>query len=329
MTDELRWGILGAAGFAKAHMAPAIHAAKGNRLAALATSSPDKAAPFRAIDGALTAFDDYEALLASDAVDAVYIPLPNHLHVEWSLKALAAGKHVLCEKPIAMTAGEIDRLIAARDESGLLAAEAFMILHHPQWQRAKALVETGTLGELRHVDAVFSYNNPDGANIRNRPETGGGGVPDIGVYTYGSVRYVTGAEPETLDARIRWENGVDIWAQADAVMTGPTGRFTYSGMTSTRLAPRQQVVFHGTEATLTLPAPFNAGVFGEAQVILRRTDGTETVERWPSVNHYVLQVENFAASVREGAAYPVPLEFSQGTQAMIDMVFSHGRDISW
>jgi predicted dehydrogenase len=179
------------------------------------------------------------------------------------------------------------------------------------------------------VDAVFSYNNPDGANIRNRPETGGGGIRDIGIYAYGSVRYVTGAEPETMDARFRCENGVDIWAQADAVMTGPTGKFTYSGMTSPRLAPRQQVVFHGSDATLTLPAPFNAGVFGEAQVMLRTADGTETVERWPDVNHYVLQVENFAAAVRDGAAYPAPLEFSRGTQAMIDMVFSHGRDITW
>lgn len=329
MANELRWGVLGAANFAQAHMAPAIHAAKGNRLAALATSSPEKAAPFQAINTDLVVFDDYDALLASDAIDAVYIPLPNHLHVDWTLKAMAAGKHVLCEKPIALAAGDIDRLIAARDDSGLVAAEAFMILHHPQWQRAKALVESGVLGELRHVDAAFSFNNPDGANIRNRPETGGGGIPDIGIYIYGSMRYVTGAEPETMDARIRWENGVDIWAQANAVMAGPLGRFTYSGMTSTRLAPRQQVVFHGSEATLTLPTPFNAGVFGEAQVILRKANGTETVERWPGVNHYVLQVENFAASVRDGAAYPVPLEFSRGTQAMIDMVFSHGRDISF
>ncbi|MGR3363340.1 MAG: Gfo/Idh/MocA family protein [Maritimibacter harenae] len=329
MADDLRWGILGAAEFARKHMGPAIHAAAGNRLAALATSSPAKADPFRAMAGEIAVFNSYEALLASDDIDAVYIPLPNHMHVEWTLKALEAGKHVLCEKPVAMEAAEIDRLIAARDDSGLLAAEAFMILHHPQWQRAKALVEAGAIGELRHADVAFSFNNPDETNIRNRPETGGGGIRDIGVYAYGSVRYVTGAEPEALAARVRWENGVDTWAQADAVMTGPGGRFTYAGMTSTRLAPRQEVVFHGADATLRLPVPFNAGLFGEARVILRRADGTEIVERWPGVNQYVLQVEAFAAAVRGEMPYPVPLEFSRGTQLMIDMVFSQARDISW
>ncbi|MAM61030.1 Gfo/Idh/MocA family oxidoreductase [Maritimibacter sp. UBA3975] len=329
MADALRWGILGAANFAAEHMAPAIHAARGNRLAALASSSDAKAERFRAINDQITVFDDYDALLASDAIDAVYIPLPNHLHVDWTLKAVAAGKHVLCEKPIALEAGEIDALIAARDESGLVVAEAFMIVHHPQWQRAKALLAEGAVGTLGHADVAFSFHNANMDNIRNKPETGGGGIRDIGVYAYGSVRYATGAEPLTLAARVRTENGVDTWAQADGVMEGPLGRFTYCAMTSTRLAPRQHVTFHGDGATLTLTSPFNAGLFGEAQIVLRAADGTVTRERFPAVNHYVLQVENFAASVRDGAAYPMPLEMSRGTQAMMDMVFASASDISW
>ena len=210
MQKTVRWGILGASKFARDFMARAIHAAEGAELVALATGDAARADGFLAFCPGLRIHSTYEALLADPGIDAVYIPLPNHLHVEWSLKALAAGKHVLTEKPIAMKASEIDQIIAARDASGLLAAEAYMIVHHPQWIRARQLVQEGAIGKIQHVDAAFSYDNRDAPdNIRNRPETGGGGIRDIGVYTYGSVRFVTGAEPDDLAARIITENGVD------------------------------------------------------------------------------------------------------------------------
>jgi len=328
MTDMLRWGILGAARFAAEHMGPAIHAARGNRLVALATSTPAKAVPFEAFCPGLDVFLDYDAMLEWDAIDAVDIPLPNTLHVEWTKKAIAAGKHVLTEKPIAMIASEIDELIALRDTSGLHVAEAFMIVHHPQWQRVREIIASGEIGTVAHVDTVFSYDNrADTGNIRNRPETGGGGIRDIGVYTYSSVRFVMDAEPVALSARIRRENGVDTWAQVVGDMDGPGGRFTYSAMTSMRLAPRQEVVFHGEKGTVTVSAPFNAGVFGEALVHVRDLSGTVRTERWPMVNHYIEQVENFARTVLDGADYPCPLEFSRGTQAMIDMVFANAEEI--
>ncbi|RME14866.1 MAG: gfo/Idh/MocA family oxidoreductase [Alphaproteobacteria bacterium] len=328
MTEALRWGILGAAKFAARHMGPAIHAARGNRLVALATSSPAKAAPFEAFCPGLEVFLDYQALLEWEAIDAVYIPLPNHLHVEWTIRALEAGKHVLTEKPIALAASEIDRIIALRDETGLLAAEAYMIVHHPQWQRAREIIASGEIGHLGHVDAVFSYDNRDDpGNIRNRPETGGGGIRDIGVYTFSSVRFATGAEPRQLHTRLRRENGVDTFAHVVGEMAGPHGAFTYSSMTSMRLAPRQEVTFHGERGVMTLSAPFNPGVFGEATVTLRDTSGTLRHERWPDVNQYVLQVENFARSVRDGVGYPCPLEFSKGTQAMIDSVLASAEEI--
>lgn len=328
MAEFLRWGILGASHFAAEHMGPAIHAARENRLVALATSSPAKAAPFEAFAPGLDVFLDYDAMLEWDAIDAVYIPLPNTMHVEWARKALAAGKHVLVEKPVAMVASEIDTLIALRDETGLMAAEAYMIVHHPQWQRAREIIASGEIGRVAHVDTVFSYDNrQDTANIRNRPETGGGGIRDIGVYTYSSVRFATGAEPVVLSARLRRENGVDTWAQVVGEMAGPAGSFTYSAVTSMRLAPRQYVTFQGDKGNLTLSAPFNAGVFAEAELRLRRADGSERRERWPGIDHYALQVENFARSVREGVAYPCPLEFSKGTQAMIDMVFANATEI--
>lgn len=318
----VRWGVLGAAKFAREHMAPAIHAASGAKLVALATSDPAKAAPFQAFCPDLAVHDSYDALLADPGIDAVYIPLPNHLHVEWTLKSLAAGKHVLTEKPIAMQAQEVDRIIAARDRSGLLAAEAYMIVHHPQWHRAKEWFEAGEIGDLMHADVAFSFNLTEGANIRNRPETGGGSLRDIGVYTFGCTRFVTGAEPVDLSARIHRENGVDVFAQVAGVMGGPKGRFTYGSITSMRMYNRQVATFQGTKGMIRLEGgPFNANVNDMAEVELHQAGNRVTVERFPGLNQYKLQVEAFCRSVREGMPYPCPLEFVRGTQAMIDQVF--------
>ena len=318
MTKLMNWGILGASHFALNHMGRAIHAANNARLCALATSDTDKAAPFQAFCPDLRIHASYDDLLADPDVEAVYIPLPNHLHVDWSLKALAAGKHVLCEKPVAMQANEIDALIAARDASGLLAAEAYMIVHHPQWQRAKALFEDGAIGKLIHVDASFSYFNDDAANIRNRAETGGGGLRDIGVYTFGSARFVTGQEPDGIThTNFTWENGVDSYAHILADFPG----FSYSSMTAMRMAPRQEMVFHGDKGVMKVTAPFNAELFAEPKVEIYRTNSVDIIERFPGVNHYVLQVENFGRSVRSGLEYPWSLENAKGTQSMLDMVF--------
>ena len=320
MQDELNWGILGASNFARRSMGPALAAAGGSRLRALATTHPGKAEGFRAFCPDLAVHTSYEALLDDPGIEAVYIPLPNNLHAEWALKAAAAGKHVLVEKPAAMCVAEVDRLIAARDASRLLVAEAFMIVHHPQWILARKLVQEGEIGTLGHVDVVFTYDNRDGANIRNRAGTGGGGIRDIGVYAYGAARFVTGAEPDDLHALIRMEDGVDTFALATGTFKGPTGGFTYAGITSMRLASRQEAVFQGDRGLVKLTAPFNAGRFGEARVELHRGSGM-TVERFPVADQYRLQVEAFCRSVRTGEAYACPLEFSRGTQAMIDRVF--------
>lgn len=320
MGSPLRWGVIGAAEFARNHMARAIHAAEGAELAALATSDPDKARGFRAFAPGLKVHSTYDALLADPDIDAVYVPLPNHLHVEWALRALDAGKHVLVEKPLGMKAGDFDAVIAARDRTGLLAAEAFMPPHHPQHIRARELVQGGAIGELRHVEAIFSYNNEsDTGNIRNRAETGGGAMPDIGVYIIGSCRFVTGAEPEKVDfARIERENGVDVKTQIIATFPG----FSYGGTVSMRLFNRQEIAFYGSTGVLRILCPWNANVHDLAAISLETDGGRVVTERFPTDNHYVHQVENFGRSVRDGVPYPVPLEFSRGTQAMIDMVFA-------
>ena len=318
MTTPIRWGILGASNFAATEMGPAIHRAKGAELSALATSDPSKADRFDFAPG-LFVHHDYDALLADPEIDAVYIPLPNHLHVEWTLKALDAGKHVLVEKPLAMTAPEFDAVIAKRDASGLLAAEAYMIVHHPQFIRARELYNEGHIGSLVRVDCAFSYDNrakPD--NIRNKPDTGGGGLADIGVYAFGAARYVTGQEPvEITHADIREQNGVDVYAEVCATFD----TFLYTGMVSMRMFSRQEITFHGEEGAMRLTCPFNANVFGEARLEITGPNPMHVrTERWPGVNHYVLQVENFGAALRGDAEYPCPLEFSRGTQVMIDRV---------
>jgi len=301
-------------------MAPAIHAARRSELAVLATSDPAKAAPFQEIAAGVRVVDSYEAVLADPEVDAVYIPLPNTLHVEWTRKALDAGKHVLCEKPIAMQADEIEALIALRDQTGLMAAEAYMIVHHPQWQQVRTWLQEGAIGDLLRVNATFTYDNSgDPGNIRNSVETGGGSLPDIGVYTLGCTRFVTGKEPEkVLFADIRRENGVEVRTEALAQFDG----FTLTSLTSMRMTPYQNVSFHGSKGVIEVVTGFNPLVHSDAELrVTRQGQLTETL-RYPGANHYVLQVEAFGAAVRGEADFPCPLEFSLGTQRFIDMIWA-------
>ncbi|MBT8410215.1 MAG: Gfo/Idh/MocA family oxidoreductase [Octadecabacter sp.] len=317
--QTVRWGILGAAKFAREHMGPAIHAAQGAQLVALGTGSIEKAQAFEAFAPGLRVHDSYEAVVADDGVDAVYIPLPNHLHIEWARKALEAGKHVLVEKPVAMAADQIDPLIALRDSTGLVCAEAYMIAHHPQWHRVRQLIAEGAIGDLRHVDGIFTYNNPDRSNVRFDASLGGGGIPDIGVYTIGSTRLATGQEPvEITYADIDFENGVDVTARYAARFDG----FTAHWVNAMNIHLTQSMTFLGTEGRINVSAPFNAGSYGEARIEITQADGDMRVERWPEVKQYGLQVEAFGRSVRDGAVYPWTLEDARRTQAVIDAVYA-------
>lgn len=318
MAEVLNWGILGAAKFAREHMAPAIHSARRCKLAALATSTPEKFAPFAQLAPGLHHHASYDALLNDPAIDAVYIPLPNALHVEWGLKAMDAGKHVLIEKPVAMKAPEIDPLIAARDATGLHAAEAYMIVHHPQWQRARALIAEGAIGPVRQVSCAFSFDNRDPDNIRNKPDMGGGALPDIGVYALGCARFAMGAEYTDLTAQIEWESGVDVLAR----IQGKIGDAGYQGYVSTRMHLFQEVTFHGEAGVMKLTAPFNPNVYDMSRIEIRQRDGSLRVEAFPAANHYVNQVEAFAAMVLDGMPYAWSLEDAKGTQATIDAVYS-------
>ena len=310
MTAPLRWGILGLARIAVTQLIPAIALSPRARLTAIASLS-GKSLP------GVTCHDSYQALLADPEVDAIYIPLPNDMHVEWSVKALEAGKHVLCEKPLAWDVAGIDRVIAARDATGLLAAEAFMVAHHPQWLHVRDLIESGAIGILRHVEGHFTYNNEDAGNIRNSAEREGGALGDIGVYPIITARLATGAEPVAARAEARMEGGVDLttraWLDFEA--------FTMGFYCSMRMHRDQAMRFHGTEGVIDVPAPFNPPDIGPAEVILRRGDHITTT-RFPRAAQYVAQLDAFAASVQDGAAFPFPLDSSRANQAVLDMIRS-------
>lgn len=315
--DHIRWGILGASGFARKTMAPAINEARRSRLAAIATRDPARAAPFADLAPGLVVHDRYEALLADPGIDAVYIPLPNALHVDWSIRAAQAGKAVLCEKPVALHASDFDRLIAARDATGKIIAEAWMPAHHPQWHKVRALIAEGALGRLHTVTGAFTYGLADPSNIRLSADLAGGALRDIGVYPIGAFRFATGLEPDILWADAVLEQGVDTsaWVQARA------GDIRFSFHVSMRTTRYQSMVFEGDKGRLTVAAPFNAGQYGQADLILARDGQPTQTYAFPEARQYALQVEAMAATLLDGAEFPYPLEAARGTQVVIDAVF--------
>lgn len=316
----VRWGVLGAAKIAREFVLPAIHMSRGGAFTAIASRSSERADSLCGPYGDVTVHGRYEALLADADVDAVYIPLANGQHVEWTARTLGAGKAVLCEKPIALRAAEIDQLIALRDETRLLAAEAFMVVHHPQWHRVRALIASETIGRLRHIDGAFSFFNDDPTNIRNMAELGGGALRDIGVYPVVTARFATGREPEHVRAEIEWDRGIDSFARVWCDF----GDLRLDFYVSMRLGQRQEMVFHGEEGWLRVATPFNAGLYGEDILELRDASGNYRIERFPWVDQYRLQIEAFNRSLLEGVDFPCTLEFSRGNQAVIDAIYASG-----
>ena len=316
---QVRWGIIGASKFALEHMGPAIHLAKGADLYAVASRDLNKVAAFKNFCATCLAIPSYEELLQNPNIDAVYIPLPHHLHTEWAIKALNSGKHVLAEKPIAMHNNDFELLLKARDTTGLMASEAYMIVHHPQWQRARQMIGDGAIGNVIHITGGFSYDNSDDpTNIRNQAEMGGGGIRDIGVYIIGAATYVMNQALENITAKVRLENGFDVFTS----IQGTLGTSQYSTYVSTRMHPHQEMSFHGSTGILRLTAPFNPNVFGEARLELHQPALGLRVERFPGANHYIKQVEAFNDSIMTSKPLVWTLEQARSTQQAIDTVLS-------
>ena len=338
MSDRpFRFGVLSTAKIGREHVIPAIGRAPNCTVSAIASRSEKRARALADRVGASHAFGSYEALLESDEVDGVYVPLPTSMHLEWAIAAARAGKHVLVEKPLALRAKDIEPLIRARDEHGVVVSEAFMVVYHPQWAKVRELLAKGAVGTLRRIEASFSYFNVDARNMRNRPELGGGALPDIGVYPTVAARFATGREPERVRASVELDPGfgTDRHASVQVDFGGAEsdvgGGVEMSFYVSTQLAARQGIVFHGDEGFVELAAPFNSNLYEGDEVRLhdRRHSEVRTF-RYVGVDQYALEVEAFAVAARTGDASAVfSLEDSVRNQRVIDAAYRSGRTGRW
>jgi predicted dehydrogenase len=277
------------------------------------------------------AYGSYEEMLADPEIEAVYNPLPNHLHVPLSIQAAEAGKHVLCEKPVAMTAKEAERLIAVRDYAGVRIEEAFMVRHHPQWRRVRDLVREGKIGPLRAIQAFFSYNNPDPDNIRNKADIGGGGIYDIGVYPVVTARFLFDAEPTRLVSLVERDPVMKTDRLVSAILDFPGGQMTFA--CSTQLASYQRVQVFGTEGRIEVRIPFNAPPDEPCRILVDGEgalgDASAEAEEFPVVNQYTLQGDAFSRGLRTGTPPEFPLEDSVKNMRVIDALFRSGDTGQW
>jgi predicted dehydrogenase len=324
----LRFGIISTAKIGRDAVVPAIQDAENCVVAAVASRDLARARDMADRFSAPHAFGSYEEMLASDKIDAVYIPLPTSQHIEWAIKAADAGKHVLCEKPIALKAGEIDGLIAARDRNKVIISEAFMVTYAPVWRKVRSLIAEGAIGKLRHVQGVFTYFNRDPGNMRNIPELGGGGLPDIGVYPTISTRFSTGKEPLRIQAVTERdpEFGTDIYSSVKADF----GDFELSFYISTQMANRQLMVFHGTEGFIEVKSPFNADRWGPEELELsNRGHNQSTIFRFQDSRQYRKQAEAFARAAKGEQEEIVTLENSRLNQKVIDAIYRASEKDGW
>lgn len=324
----LRFGILSTAKIGRELVIPAILDAENAVVSAIASRDPVKAQPIADRFSIPHVFGSYQEMLESDVIDAVYIPLPTAQHVEWSIKAADAGKHVLCEKPIALKAQDIDGLIAARDRNKILISEAYMVTYAPVWLKVRELLNAGAIGKLKHVQGAFSYFNRDSANMRNIPELGGGALPDIGVYPTITTRFATGTEPQRVQAVVERDPtfGTDIYASIKADF----GDFELSFYISTQLAARQVMVFHGTEGYIDVKSPFNADRWGAEEIeVTNQNHGQSQIFRFQDSRQYRREIEAFASAAQGGGADVVSLESSRNSQRFIDAIYRAAEKDGW
>jgi len=322
MTQKVRWGILGTANIALAKVIPAMQRSPWCEIAAIASRDIEKARSAANELNIPNAYGSYEALLADESIEAVYNPLPNHLHVPWTLKAAEAGKHVLCEKPIALNAVEARDLLAGRDRTGVRIQEAFMVRTHPQWLETRRLIKAGRIGTLRAITGFFSYVNTEPANIRNQPELGGGALMDIGCYPITISRWMFKTEPRRVLGLIERDPVFGTDSLTSAVLEFPGGHATFT--CSTRVAAYQRMIFFGTEGRIEVLIPFNAPNEVPTQILL----DDQTIE-FPICDQYEIQGSLFSQALRENRAQPIPLEDAIDNMTVIDAVFRSATTGRW
>lgn len=328
--QTLAWGVLSTATIATAQVIPGMQ--RSSRCRVLAIASRDGARAARAAEelGIERSYDSYDALLDDPDVHVIYNPLPNSLHVPWTVRAAERGKHVLCEKPIALTADEARTLLEVRDRTGVVIQEAFMVRTHPQWTTVRDLVRDGELGQLHAVHGLFSYDNRDPADIRNQADVGGGGMLDIGCYPVTTARFVLGTEPSRVVAHLDRDpsSGVDRLGSALLDFPGVQVLFTYG----TQAFPSQRMTFLGTTGRLDVEIPFNPPSDRPCRLSLHRgaaAGSAPSVLQIEPCDQYTVAADAFVEAVLGGTAPPVPLEDSVQNMRVLDALVRSGETGSW
>ena len=333
MADKVRWGVLGAANIAVRKVIPAMQSGDWCEVTALASRDLAKAEEFAAELGIPKAYGSYDELLADSEIEAVYNPLPNHLHLPWSIKAAEAGKHVLCEKPIALNALEARQLLQVRDGTGLKIEEAFMVRTHPQWLKVRELIAAGRIGKVVSVAGHFSYNNPDRSNIRNVAEFGGGGLMDIGCYMILFARLVFQNEPRRVIGLIEEDAATRTDVLTSALLEFPQGQASFT--CGTRMTPFQRFQIIGTAGRIEVQIPVNAPPDRACKILV--DDGSDLFAAGAEIleseicDQYTTQGDLFSRSIRENpkAEAVMSLEESIKNMAVIDAIFRSGKSRQW
>ena len=331
MRDKIRWGVLSTAAIGVKKVLPAMQKGRHSTVVAIASRNAAKAREAADMLGIPTAYGSYEELLADPNVDAIYNPLPNQMHVPWTIKAAEAGKHVLCEKPLSLTVAEAQALLEVRARTGVKIGEAFMIRSHPQWLRVQELLRQGRIGELRAVAGFFSYFNNDPENIRNQVECGGGALLDIGCYCIQAARLGFAEEPTRVVANIERDPEMKIDRLTSALLEFPSGQAIFT--CSTQMVPYQRVQFFGTRGRIEIEIPFNAPNDRPTRIFIDRSgDLTEsgiTTETFAVCDQYTLQGDDFSRAILEDTEVPVPLEQAILNMGVIEAVFQSARTGQW
>ena len=334
------WGVLGTSHFARMAGIPAMQQARLVELRALASRSLDKAKHAAASLNVPVAYGSYQELLADPKIEAIYNPLPNDLHVPWSIKAARAGKHVLCEKPIAMSAAQAGELAQVARETGKLVAEGFMVRHHPQWQLVVDLIKSGRIGEVRAVQTAFSYSNTDLENIRNQKASGGGALYDIGGYAINTARLIFGAEPERVVGVCRRDPKSGCDSLTSAILDFGVGQASF--VVGTQHVPYQRVHILGTNGHLDVEIPFNAphdrpckvyvddGFVGAPDFTVQHSnDDRRELLTIAAANHYTLQWQAFSAAIRNGTPIANDMQSAVANMRVIDALFRAAQSGRW
>ena len=328
---KVRWGVLGVAKIATEKVIPAMQRGRYSDVTAIASRSADKARSAAAALGIPKAYGSYDALLNDPDIDAIYNPLPNDLHVPWTAKAAERGKHVLCEKPIALSAGEARQLIEARDRTGAKIQEAFMVRTHPQWLEVREIVRRGTIGDLRSMLGAFSYFNRDPTNIRNLSASGGGALMDIGCYLINTSRFLFDTEPQRVIGALDRDPEMGIDRMTTIMLDFGTGHA--AGTCSTQMVFYQRMQIFGTTGRIELPIPFNAPPDRPCRIIVDTGKdlfgGGATEIEIETCNQYTIQGDLFSKAILDGSDVPSPIEDAVKNMACIDAVFRSASSGRW